>query len=364
MATVLREMKRRSSDLRECEMGLQVGKHTQLGMGEGRRAQRGRRCCEHPGTQFLRLFYESSERWSALQNVVDLSQEMLGRGRLAEGEVHRRELQPEPHRDDRRHIGGRRPPAHRLAELPSRLGHVTARNCEPRGCGVDQEGRRVVLEPRGLDDAARDTQVLTGALRVAAVKCQQSELGLRDDEGVAGAHPGTCGRRLGEQVAGLIDVAAHEVGFAEQPQDHGPPRTPWRLLGLCHCRIGQRRLGAVLAHQRSQQRPGGLERCGTIPRWQVERGGVDHRRPTLRPHGVARVHGHKAGVHRQRRPGRDRLVAQSGEPALERRQSTGVVERLRQLGRQPRRPVPIRGSQQVLDCHRWRPVGLVPVRRP
>ena len=271
---------------------------------------------------------------------------------------------PEPHRDDREHIGGRRPSSHRLPELPPRFRHVSARNRQPGGCGVEQEGRGVVIEPLGLDDAARDTHVFIGTIRVAAVKCQQRELGLREDEDGAAAHLGARCRRLVEQVAGLIDVAEQEVGFAEQTQDGGPPRTPWRLLGQCQCRIGQHRLGAVLAHRRSQRRLGGLERGVTIPRWQVERGGVDHRGPPLRPDGVAREHARQAGVQRQRRPGRDRLVAQGGEPALQRRQPSGVVERLRQLGRQLRRPVSLRGAQQVLDCHRRRPVGLVPVRRP
>ena len=163
----------------------------------------------------------------------------------------------------------------------------------------------------------------------------------------------------------------HEVGFGEQPQGVGPPRTPWRLLGQCQCRIGQHRLGAVRAHHRSQHRLGGLERGGTIPRWQVERGGVDHRRPTLRPHGVAREHARRAGVHRQRRPGRDRLVAQGGEPALDRRQPAGVEERIRQLGRQLRRagaaPRFSAGARPPSPATRWTRTSPPPAgagRRP
>ena len=172
------------------------------------------------------------------------------------------------------------------------------------------------------------------------------------------------GRRGGcfpEQRSGPVDVGVEQVRFGVQVECRVAPRAPLRLLGDREAGVGQHLLGPGRAHHRPQHRPCRVERRRAVEGNEVERGGVDERRPPLGLGDLSGVHRDPAGDDGERRVLLDRPVAECRQPAVHRRQLARLEARLNQLRHQLDAAVPLAGLQQVLDGHRRRPVGLVPV---
>ena len=169
-------------------------------------------------------------------------------------------------------------------------------------------------------------------------------------------------RRTGRSAWSTSPVS--RCASARQAERRVAPDAPRRLLRDGEARVGHRLLGTGGTHDRSQHRPRRVERRRAVGRHQVERSGVDDRRPPLRFGGLPGQHRDPAGQHGERGILLDCGVAERREPALHRRHLAGLVGRQDQRRHQLDASVPLGRVQQVLDRHRRRSVGLVPVGGP
>ncbi len=283
----------------------------------------------------------------------------------ARDQVHLGELQPGAHGEKWQREGARRAGPHRPGQLAVRLVQVALVHGEPGGADEPEQARHVVVHPVLIDGGERRLHMLGRLQPAVVVHGQHRELGLAQDEHVGVAVDGRHGRRLGEQGLGAIDVAGEQMRLRATRRAPGRARRSMAAPPSSgKARIGHRLLGAGGTHERAQHRPGRVERRRAVRRHQVERRGVEDRRPPLR---LGRLPGQRrdpAGEHGERGILLDGGIAERGDPALHGGHLAGLVGRQNQRRQQLDAPIALGRVEQVLESHRRGTVGLVPVRGP
>ena len=235
---------------------------------------------------------------------------------VAHGPVHLRELQSCAYSEPWQHICASRTGSHRLRELAVCLLQVATVHSEPGRDGEGEHAGDVVMHPILIDSGERQLHV-PGRLRpLPAIHGQHRELGLAVDERIGVAHCGGHGGGLCEQGTRLVNVSGEQMRLGAKAERRVAPDAPRRLLRDGEACVGHHLLRARGTHDGSQHRPRRVERCRAVGRHQVERSGVDDRRPALRFGGLAGEHSNLAGQHGQRGIFLDRGVAQRRQPAL------------------------------------------------
>ena len=209
--------------------------------------------------------------------------------------------------------------------------------------------------------ASATVGVLGRFLPPAAIHGQQRQFGLADDARISVAQRGRHRGRFREQGSGLVDVSAQQMRLGVQGERRVAPGAPRRLLGDRDTGVGQHLLRSGGTQHRPQHGPGRVERRRAVEGHEIVRAGVDDRRPPLSFGDLPGVHGDPAGEDGERGILLDRRVAERRQPALHGRQLASLEARQHQLRHQLDASLPLARLQQVLDGHRRRPVGLVPV---
>ena len=178
---------------------------------------------------------------------------------------------------------------HRPGELAVRLasGRRGARRAGPRRRRRARWWRSRASDAHRWRRARRSTCSAASAQRPRSIANSASSDSLRTSVSVLDIAAAS-GGRLREQRSGPVDVADEQMRLGAQAQRRVAPRAPRRLLGDREARVGHHLLRAGGTHHGPQHRPRRVERRGAIQRHQVERSGVDDRRPPFAPRRSAR----------------------------------------------------------------------------